>query len=159
MLQSGNSAINAVVNTLIGYDAGATGLYTLQSGTLATSGIWSGHYGTGTFNQSGGLAAVSGNLRIGEYTGSSGTVGISGGTLNVSDSLNVGEGGIGAMSIANKSQVTAGQVNVGGPSYDGQPGAPANSMCRADNSRCWGGGGITIGTSSGTAAVSGGTAP
>jgi fibronectin-binding autotransporter adhesin len=68
---------------VIGYDAGATGMLSLQNGTLqAADYLTVGSSGAGTFNQSGGTSNIAGSLIIGQFAGSSGTALLSGGSLS-----------------------------------------------------------------------------
>ncbi|MEN6449894.1 MAG: hypothetical protein ABFC96_05320, partial [Thermoguttaceae bacterium] len=61
----------------IGYAASSTGVYTLDSGTFAGTAVYVGIEGTGTFNQNGGAASVTGE--IAGY----GTYNLAGGTMNM----------------------------------------------------------------------------
>ncbi|MBN2579719.1 MAG: autotransporter-associated beta strand repeat-containing protein, partial [Pirellulales bacterium] len=68
----------------LGYQAGVEGTYHLSGtgvidGEDANGGIWYiGHYGTGTFNQSGGTALLGRDLYLGYHPGSVGTYNLSG---------------------------------------------------------------------------------
>ena len=63
--------------------AGGSGSYSLSStGSLSAANEYIGNYGSGTFTQSGGTNTVTGNLYVGNASGSSGTYNLSGGSLS-----------------------------------------------------------------------------
>ena len=77
-------------NLYLGYNAGASGAYNLDGGNLrivggpvATGNVYIGYSGSGTFTQSGGSNAVTGNLILAANAGSRGTYNLSGGSLRV----------------------------------------------------------------------------
>jgi len=125
LIQSGNSVINVNnSNTYIATNNGATGVYSVQSGTLNTGDLRTGVAGSGEFDQSGGVVNVNWWFRVGEFEGSSGTVNMTGGTLNIGNNngmrLDVGEGGAGTMNITGGRATVGGPVMIGGQSWDGQ---------------------------------------
>jgi hypothetical protein len=79
--QSGGT--NTAAYVVVGSEVGSSGMFTLSSGSLATSGSGSvgqivGSSGTGTFTQSGGSNTVSNdNLHVGFNAGSTGTYNLS----------------------------------------------------------------------------------
>ena len=65
---------SADVSLYLGYCSGASGTYTLSgTGQLLAANQYVGYSGTGSFTQSGGTNAISGNLSLGCNPGSSGT--------------------------------------------------------------------------------------
>jgi fibronectin-binding autotransporter adhesin len=109
---------NIVSNGLfIGYGTGSVGNYTLSYGLLGSNGgEVIGAFGTGTFNQYGGVNnPVSGSVSIGSSSGSSGTYTLSGGTLLSPSNIYVGgsSGGPGGTGVLNVSG--SGAIAYGGP--------------------------------------------
>lgn len=94
--QDGASSLHGVNNTLyLGYNAGVSGGYRLNAGTLNALGTYEvlGEYGDGGFEQNGGMHNAN-NILMGQRAGAYGFYRLSGGTLNAS-SMTVGNGGLG----------------------------------------------------------------
>jgi hypothetical protein len=82
---------NTVGGTLfLGFNSGASGAYSLNSGSLFTNGAIIGNGGTGTFIQTGGTNMENGHLYLGYSSGSSGTYNQTGGTNTVASILFLG---------------------------------------------------------------------
>ena len=98
---------NTTDNLYLGHDTTGIGTYTMMGGWLTAGSETIGRAGTGTFTQRGGtftqwggLNSVSGDMTIGEFSGSSGEysmMGVLGGnpTLTVGNNVYVGKGGDG----------------------------------------------------------------
>ena len=103
----------------LGGAVGSTGSYTMSGGSLTvTSGPADvGWYGSGTFNQTGGLVTTNNFLILGRQTGSTGVYNISGGTVtNTGNLLAVGQQGSGTLTVSGSGAVVAGGagLSVGG---------------------------------------------
>ncbi len=116
--QSGGSNSASTGLVVLGNELGSNGTYTLSgpsTTTLTTGTEYIGFLGTGTFNQSGGVNTVTGNLLFAD-DGGSGTYTLSGGTLTVEGAVaNAGASQInvdgGTLSVAGNISVST--FNVG----------------------------------------------
>ncbi len=87
-------------NAYFGYISGSKGTYELGQGYLSSVNETIGMKAAGTFHQTGGTHTVSGDLKIGDTSGSNGDVELSGGTLTAGEIL-VGTGdGTGSFKVA-----------------------------------------------------------
>jgi len=75
------------VSLTLGANANSSGVYNLNGGSLETQALNVGDAGFGQFNQSGGAAAVSGALTIGNQGTGIGQLNLSGGTTTVTGNL------------------------------------------------------------------------
>lgn len=88
----------------------STGSYTISGGslTVTASPMDVGWYGSGTFNQTGGLVTTDNFLIVGRQTGSTGVYAISGGTaMNTGSFLGVGQQGSGTLNVSGSGVVVA----------------------------------------------------
>ncbi|MFH1549477.1 MAG: hypothetical protein ABIH04_02850 [Planctomycetota bacterium] len=76
-------------------DNGATVTIAASGGELSAPSEYIGLYGTGEFNQNGGIHTVSDDLRLGYYSGSNGTYNLSAGELSVGNCEYIGHYGTG----------------------------------------------------------------
>jgi hypothetical protein len=104
---SQNGGQHTVENQLIlGNQAGSNGAYYLDEGVLAAPNEFIGNYGTGVFNQTGGLNSIGMDqdhpnlyeLIVARFEGSSGTYNLSGGALNAAREI-VGDAGFSSSSV------------------------------------------------------------
>ena len=103
----------------LGGAVGTSGSYAMSGGSLTvTAGPMDvGWYGSGAFDQTGGLVTTNNFLILGRQTGSTGVYNISGGTItNTSNSLAIGQQGSGTLSVGGSGVVVAGGagLSVGG---------------------------------------------
>jgi autotransporter-associated beta strand protein/T5SS/PEP-CTERM-associated repeat protein len=126
LTQSGNAVVSTGGGRLfIGDTAGNNATYNLQGGTLYTGDLGNTG-GTGTFNQSGGLAQLKYWFYIGTNTGSLGTYNLTGGTLNIGKNadgssnggMNLfvggnGSGGQGVFNLSNGLVTSTGNFHIG----------------------------------------------
>ena len=102
---------HTVANELnVGYRAGSTGTYTLDSGAVNPQLLFVGYSGTGTFHQNGGTVTINDHLGVGRETGSVGEYNLNAGNFTTQD-LYVGWSGQGTF---NKN---GGTLNVNGSIY------------------------------------------
>jgi hypothetical protein len=121
--QSGNSVntltASAVGNMWIGYNAGSTGNYNLNGGTLScASHEYVGWNGTGNFTQTGGANSAAIFVDVGVFGGSTGVYNQTGGSLNTV-SLYAGDLGNGAFSQSNAAATTVSGTTAGNGLYLG----------------------------------------
>jgi autotransporter-associated beta strand protein len=111
--QSGGT--NATPGLFLGYHPGGNGTYGLSNGSLTATSENIGYYGTGVFTQTGGTHAVSVNLAIGTFAGSSGSYGLSGsGLLITGNSEYIGYQGSGCFAQSGGThEVTGGNLLLG----------------------------------------------
>ncbi|WP_143890935.1 hypothetical protein [Desulfomicrobium baculatum] len=110
-------------SVILGNDATTTGAYTLHSGTFTAGGVVVGQGGSGTFRQTGGVAAIRGNLELGAVFDSIGTYELSSGSLDVSGLEHIGGKGTATFTQTGGSN-TAGSMTVGtGSNYSFQGGS------------------------------------
>jgi fibronectin-binding autotransporter adhesin len=98
--------------------AGSVGTYNLYGGLLEPAGnLQIGAWGTGSLNQSGGIANCASYPGVGRFAGSVGTMTVSGGVFNQTGTgqlLIIGEEGTGTLTIAATGTVTsAGGISIG----------------------------------------------
>jgi fibronectin-binding autotransporter adhesin len=81
----GNNTVRGFFGMLLGFEAGASGVYALEDGNLYVVGNETiGASGTGIFHQNGGNHSLeNGSLAIGNLINSNGTYKLNGGSLNV----------------------------------------------------------------------------
>jgi hypothetical protein len=103
--QSGGS--NSMGSLLLGWITGSKCSYTLSgTGLLSDRGTeYVGYLGTGNFNQTGGINAVSSDFYLGYYGAGMDTYALGGGSLIVSGNAYVG-GGSGIMNVGNNGQLS-----------------------------------------------------
>jgi hypothetical protein len=104
-IETGGGGFVLTALTLGGFSG--TGSYTLNAGTLVTTAETIAYFGSGTFNQTGGLNDISNSglnqdLTIGSQNGSHGTYNLSGGVFNISSavSIYVGFAGDGILNVS-----------------------------------------------------------
>jgi len=108
-----NGGYNQAAELYIGSDAGSTGTYNLNSGTLYVfDDEYVGFSGTGTFTQTGGMNECD-ELAVGDGNGSTGAYNLSGGALFVNSIAFVGggpvglaPGGMASLTLSNTGQMT-----------------------------------------------------
>ena len=120
IIQTGGSVAmtGSYAAVAVGYEASGRGSYELGgTGTLSTSRLLIGYWGTGTFTQTGGTNTLSSDVRMGHGPGSVGRYELSGtGELRVRDELYVGDEGKGTfVQTGGSVEMTAGSnyVTVG----------------------------------------------
>jgi fibronectin-binding autotransporter adhesin len=94
---------------VLGRDAGSSGTYNLNDGSLSAAEERIGREGSGTFNQTGGSNTVDDGLIVGRLVGSNGAYNLSGGSLTVNGNYNdshtsnltIGDEGIGTLTVTN----------------------------------------------------------
>ena len=97
---------------VLGQQGAGVGTYNLTGGTLNDDAII-GDFGTGTQNTSGGTHNVTGNMVLGNNTGSTGTYNLSNaGTLAVTGNIEVGKDGAGHYNQSGGTATVGGQVTV-----------------------------------------------
>jgi uncharacterized protein with beta-barrel porin domain len=100
-------------NLYLGYNAGMTGTYELNDGSLTTGSVFVGHSGSGVFNQTGGTHTVTASLSLGQNAGSSGTYSLVNSNLSVGGNEAVGYSGSGAFSQILGSHTAAADLYLG----------------------------------------------
>jgi fibronectin-binding autotransporter adhesin len=117
-----NAYLRSGGNIFVGKGATNTGTLNISGGSV-NSGDIRVDQGTGTVNQSGGVANIKYWFRMGVNAGSSGTYNLTGGTLNAGVNadgttnggmqINIGEAGNGALNISNGLLTSTGLFDIG----------------------------------------------
>lgn len=111
-----NGASAATYSTVIGGGAHANGTLTVDAGTYTGTLVYVGESGSGSLTvRNGGTLTESGNIIVGDNSGSSGTLLDDGAGSKVSTSgLTVGNGGAGSMTVSNGAYAqSTGIVSIG----------------------------------------------
>ena len=95
----------------VGEQVGGRGIYNLSGGTLQADTLFAGTFGSGTLNQSGGVANLN-TLVVGGSPSSNGTVSLSGGLLNVTGSEEIGSQGRGTFLQTDGTHIASGTVTI-----------------------------------------------
>jgi len=109
--QTGGANSTATLN--LAANAGSTGSYSLQGGTLTATNVVVGVAGTGTFSHTAGTANLaSGTLTVGSGTAAQGTYTLGGGTLTAANQR-VGDSGNGTFNHTAGSNTVSADLNLG----------------------------------------------
>ncbi|MGO9109000.1 MAG: beta strand repeat-containing protein [Thermoguttaceae bacterium] len=131
-----------------------TGILNISGGSVEVNDIRTGVQGVGTTNQTGGLAVLTGWLRIAEDAGSSGVYNFSGGTINVTNgAARISEEGTGTMNMSGNAIMNVnGDVSMGLPIDNATPGG-TGLLNLTNSASITGTGNFFVGASGGTATV------
>jgi hypothetical protein len=113
--QPGGTHHNSVLH--VGFNAAATGVFTLNGGALVSDGYqFIGTGGTGTFTHTGGTNAIGTLLTIGAFGGSAGTYTVSGNAVLNAAAITLGayEGAAGGTGVLHINGSSSSSVNVPG---------------------------------------------
>ena len=86
---------------LIGSLVGDVGSYALNDGKLTAGNMYVGDAGTGTVQQKSGTTKIDGSLTLASQAGSTGTYTLAGGSVTAGQSIIVGGGGTGTLTVSN----------------------------------------------------------
>ena len=106
----------------IGSSSSGAGLVTLNSGTISASAITVGSFGSGTVTVSTGVIGIAGGLFAGSNSGSSGTISVTGSAsaLTVGNGMQIGNIGVGTLSVQNTAVATTNTLSLGGSFFSPQ---------------------------------------
>ena len=115
------SGANETTHLHLGRNSTGEGTYEMQGGTLDTTYVYVGNFGTGTFTQSGGEHVVAANLSLGDDGAGEGTYNLSGSAiLTVNGTSLVGKFGTGTFNHSGGNHNVIGELHVAAGAGAGQ---------------------------------------
>ena len=110
---SQSAGSHAPSTLLLGFDAAATGFYSLTGGSLSPNSLAIAYNGTGSFTQSAGSNSIATSLTVGSSTGGNGSYSLSGtGSLNAADQI-IGQFSLGTFIHSAGSNSITNQLTLG----------------------------------------------